>query len=49
MLNFNYSIPTKIFFGKGQIKVLGDEIKRYGSKVLLVYGKGSIKKNWYIR
>lgn len=44
MLNFNYSIPTKIFFGKGQIKVLGDEIKRYGSKVLLVYGKGSIKK-----
>ena len=44
MLNFNYSIPTKIFFGKGQIEVLGREIKKYGSKVLIVYGKGSIKK-----
>lgn len=44
MLNFNYSIPTKIFFGKGQIKVLGKEIKKYGSKVLLAYGGGTIKK-----
>ncbi|MBW4829404.1 MAG: iron-containing alcohol dehydrogenase [Clostridiaceae bacterium] len=44
MLNFNYSIPTKIFFGDGQIEVLGNEIKKYGSKVLFVYGKGSIKK-----
>lgn len=45
MLNFNYSIPTKIFFGKGQIEVLGKEIKKYGSKVLLTYGGGSIKEN----
>ncbi len=45
MLNFNYSIPTKIFFGKGQIEVLGNQIKNYGSKVLLTYGGGSIKKN----
>ncbi|MBV7274615.1 iron-containing alcohol dehydrogenase [Clostridium sp. PL3] len=45
MLNFNYSIPTKIFFGKGQIKVLGNQLKLYGSKVLLVYGGGSIKRN----
>lgn len=45
MLNFNYSIPTEIFFGKGQIKVLGREIKKYGNRVLLVYGGGSIKKN----
>lgn len=44
MLNFNYSIPAKIFFGKGQIKVLGKEIKKYGSKVLLAYGGGTIKK-----
>lgn len=44
MLNFKYSIPTKIFFGKGQIQVLGKEIKKYGSKVLLAYGGGSIKK-----
>ena len=45
MNNFNYSIPTKIFFGKDQINVLGDEIKNYGSRVLLVYGGGSIKKS----
>ncbi|ENK1243416.1 iron-containing alcohol dehydrogenase [Clostridium sporogenes] len=45
MLNFNYSIPTKIFFGKSQISVLGEQIKKYGSKVLLAYGGGSIKKN----
>jgi alcohol dehydrogenase YqhD (iron-dependent ADH family) len=45
MNNFNYSIPTKIFFGKDKINVLGDEIKKYGSRVLLVYGGGSIKKS----
>jgi hypothetical protein len=45
LLNFNYSIPTNIFFGKGQIEVLGSQIKDYGSKVLLTYGGGSIKKN----
>lgn len=44
MENFNYSIPTKIFFGEGKIEVLGKEIKKYGSKVLLAYGGGSIKK-----
>lgn len=44
MKNFQYSIPTKIFFGKNQIDVLADQIKGYGSKVLLVYGGGSIKK-----
>lgn len=45
MKNFNYSIPTKVLFGKGQIKILTREIKKYGSKVLLTYGGGSIKRN----
>lgn len=45
MLDFNYSIPTKVFFGKGKISLLADNIKNYGSKVLLVYGGGSIKKS----
>lgn len=45
MLNFNYSIPTNIFFGKDQVNVLGTQIKKYGNKILLVYGSGSIKKN----
>lgn len=44
MINFNYSIPTKIFFGKDQVNVLPEQVKKYGSKVLLVYGGGSIKK-----
>lgn len=45
MLNFTYYNPTTVYFGEGQIRVLSKEIKKYGSKVLLVYGGGSIKKN----
>ncbi|TCU74039.1 hypothetical protein EV204_10471 [Tissierella praeacuta] len=44
MLNFNYNIPTKVFFGEGKIEVLGKQIKKHGSRVLLAYGGGSIKK-----
>lgn len=43
MENFNYSIPTKVYFGKGQIKNLAAAIKEYGNKVLIAYGGGSIK------
>lgn len=43
MLNFTYSIPTKIHFGKGQISHL-TELKMSGTKVLMVYGGGSIKR-----
>lgn len=45
MRNFVYNIPTKIFFGKGQIEKIGEEILKYGKRVLLVYGKGSVKAN----
>lgn len=44
MLNFEYYVPTRIYFGRGQIKNLC-RIKEYSDKVLLVYGGGSIKKN----
>ncbi len=44
MENFIYNIPTKIAFGKGQVRMLPEFIKEYGSKVLLLYGGGSIKK-----
>jgi alcohol dehydrogenase YqhD (iron-dependent ADH family) len=44
MYNFKFSIPTTIYFGKGQISHL-DDLKQSGDKVLLVYGGGSIKKN----
>lgn len=45
MRNFNYSIPTQIFFGKDQIKVLAEQIRNFGgSRILFVYGGGSIKR-----
>ncbi len=45
MRDFVFYNPTKILFGKGMISRLGEEVKPYSSKVLLVYGKGSVKKN----
>ena len=45
MKNFVYNIPTKIFFGKGQISQLGENLKKEADKVLLVYGGVSIKRN----
>lgn len=44
MDNFVFHNPTSIYFGKGQIKVLDSVLAKYGKKVLLVYGGGSIKK-----
>lgn len=45
MQNFHYNIPTQIYFGKGQIKNLGENLKKLSDRVLLVYGGGSIKKS----
>lgn len=45
MQNFIFENPTKIIFGQGQIKRIGQETARFGEKVLLVYGQGSVKKN----
>ena len=44
MNSFVYDIKTKVYFGENQLKNLGDEVKKYGKKVLLTYGGGSIKK-----
>ncbi len=44
MQNFTYSIPTKVYFGKGQVENLGAAVKAYGQKALLVYGGSSIKR-----
>ena len=46
MYNFRFSIPTTIYFGKGQISHL-DELKKSGDKVLMCYGGGSIRKNGF--
>jgi len=45
MQNFVFENPTRIFFGQGMIARIGGEISRCGSKVLLVYGQGSIKRH----
>lgn len=44
MNNFEFQNPTKIIFGKGEIKKLSREVPKK-SRVLLVYGGGSIKQN----
>ena len=45
MQNFIYDVSTKVYFGPDQIKGnLSSEIKKFGSKVLIVYGQGTIKK-----
>lgn len=44
MENFEYCVPTKILFGKGQITQLPAAIDNFVKHVLLVYGGGSIKR-----
>ncbi len=45
MENFTFLNPTKLIFGKGELEQLRTEVPRYGKKVLLVYGGGSIKQS----
>ncbi len=45
MENFTFWNPTKLIFGKGQLEQLKKEVPKYGKKVLLVYGGGSIKRS----
>lgn len=45
MQNFTYYNPTKLIFGKDQLEQLKTEVPKYGNKVLLVYGGGSIKRS----
>ncbi|KXS48152.1 MAG: butanol dehydrogenase [Halanaerobium sp. MDAL1] len=44
MQNFIYQNTTKIVFGKGTEEEVGEYTAKHGSKVLLHYGGGSIKK-----
>lgn len=45
MQRFVYHIPTKVYFGEGVIGELPAAVKALGTRALLVYGGGSIKKN----
>jgi len=45
MENFQIYNPTKLFFGKDSIAKIPKQASRFGNKVLLMYGKSSIKKS----
>ncbi len=45
MQNFVLHNQTKIIFGADRISKIGHESRAFGTKALLVYGKGSIEKN----
>lgn len=45
MINdFIYDIPVRVYFGRDQLKHLVPELKKYGKRVLMTYGGGSIKR-----
>ena len=45
MLDFSYGNPVRIHFGSGSLEKLPGEIKKHGTKVLLVYGGSSLKSS----
>ncbi|MDR1001050.1 MAG: iron-containing alcohol dehydrogenase [Clostridiales bacterium] len=45
MQNFEFLNPTRIIFGEGREGQVGEWTAKYGKKVLLHYGGGSIKKS----
>ena len=47
MENFVAFNPVKLHFGKGVVDNLGKTVEKYGSKVLFITGKGSVKKYGY--
>jgi alcohol dehydrogenase YqhD (iron-dependent ADH family) len=45
MDSFTFYNPVKLHFGEDALEKLPKELEQYGSKVLVVYGGGSIKSN----
>ncbi|MEM2611875.1 MAG: iron-containing alcohol dehydrogenase [Thermoproteota archaeon] len=44
MEDFEFQCPTKIIFGRGVEKKVGEEVAKYSRKILFHYGGGSIKR-----
>lgn len=44
LVNFTYCNPTRLHFGEQALDNLSEELAKYGQRVLLVYGGGSIKR-----
>ena len=45
MRTFEFYNPTRIIFGKDVCENVGEELKKYASTILLVYGRESAKAN----
>ena len=45
MKDFWYYVPTRVNFGPSCFQYLVDTIHQWGTKPLIVYGGGSIKRN----
>ena len=43
--DFIFCNPTRIYFGKNSLSGLDKELPLYGKTVMLIYGKGSVKKS----
>ncbi len=43
--NFSYSNPTRLHFGNDSLQALDKELPLFGPKVMLIYGKSSIKRS----
>ena len=43
--DFSYCNPTRLYFGENSLDNLSKELAKYGNKVMLTYGGGSIKKS----
>ena len=44
LCNFEYHTPTKLIFGEGSLDKLPEVLSRFGKRILLVYGGGSIHR-----
>ena len=42
--DFTFYNPTRVHFGRDSLSKLKDELDNFGKRVLLVYGKGSVKR-----
>lgn len=47
-LSFTFYSPTKVIFGRGSLQRLGEEVRSFGDKALLVTGKSFARRYGYI-
>ena len=47
MRKFDFILPTKIIFGCGELKRIGREARKIGTKAMLLTGRNAAKKHGY--